>query len=160
MKSSKQQLVRTISVELKLWNLFLHQCDCKILTHGVNFCGGNLFFFKLTLVETIFFTEQILPEYPCSTSDNLKFSPQNSVLISEKFALIRTKHVFKLILNGQWELLFDCNALFLNGDIFFLQKSLLKVLSWSSLSSSSSDDEYLALVVFALSKSKRRHKNW
>ena len=48
--------------------------------------------------------------------------------------------------------------LFLNGEIVFLQKSFLKVLSRRSLSSSSSDDEYLAPVAFALSKSKRRHK--
>ena len=48
--------------------------------------------------------------------------------------------------------------LFLNGEIVFLQKSFLKVLSRRSLSSSSSDDEYLALVALALSKSKQRHK--
>ena len=67
------------------------------------FFGDNLFLFKSTLVETKFFAEQILPEYPCSTSENFKLSPQNSVLISEKLALVETTLVFELILNGQWE---------------------------------------------------------
>ena len=35
----------------------------EILIHGVNFFCDSLFLFKLTLVETKFFTEQILPEY-------------------------------------------------------------------------------------------------
>ena len=47
---------------------------------------------------------------------------------------------------------------FLNGEILILRKSLLKVLSGSSLSSLSTDDQYLAFVAFTLSKSKRRHK--
>ena len=73
--------------KVKLW---LHQCDFEILTHGINFFGDNLFLLKLTLVETKFFTEQILTEYPCSTSENLKLLSQNSALISEKFALVDT----------------------------------------------------------------------
>ena len=56
--------------------------------------------FILTLVETKFFTEKILPEYPCSTSENLKLSPQNSVLILEKFALVETTLVFRI--NTEW----------------------------------------------------------
>ena len=55
-----------------------------LLTHGINIFGDNLFLFKLTLVETTFFAEQILPEYSCSTSENFKLSPQHPVLISEK----------------------------------------------------------------------------
>ena len=82
---------------VKLW---LHQCDFEILTRGINFFGDNLFLFKLTLVKTKFFSKQNLPEYPCSTSKNLKLSPQNSVLISEKFALVETTHVFRI--NSEW----------------------------------------------------------
>ena len=82
---------------VKLW---LHQCNYEILTHGINFFGDNLFLFKLTLVEAKFFTEQILPEYLCSTSENLKSSPQNSVLISEKFALVETTYVFLINTEG------------------------------------------------------------
>ena len=82
---------------LKLW---LHQCDYEILTHGINFFGDNFFSFKLTLMETKRFAEQILPEYPCSTSENLKLSPQNSVLISENFALVETTLVFRI--NTEW----------------------------------------------------------
>ena len=82
---------------VKLW---LHQCDYEILTHGINFFADNLFLFKLTLVEAKFLTEQILPEYPCFTSENLKLSPQNSVLISEKFALVETTYVFRI--NTEW----------------------------------------------------------
>ena len=78
----------------------LHQGDFKILTHDINFFGDNSFLFKLTLVETKFFAEQILPEYPCSTSENLKLSPQNSVLILEKFALVETTLVFRI--NTEW----------------------------------------------------------
>ena len=81
----------------KLW---LHHCDYQILTHGINFFGDNLFLFKLTLVETKFFTEQILLEYPCSTSENLKLSPTNSVLISEKFALMETTYIFRINTEG------------------------------------------------------------
>ena len=64
------------------------------------FFGDNLFLFKLTLEETKFFTEQILPEYPCSTSENLKLSPQNSVSILEKFALVETMHIFRINTEG------------------------------------------------------------
>ena len=49
---------------------------------------------------TKFFTKQILPEYFCSTSENLKLSPQNSVLISEKFALVGKKQVFQINTEG------------------------------------------------------------
>ena len=84
-------------VGVKLW---LHQCDFEIFTHGINFFDDNLFLFKLTLVETKFFTEQILPEYSCSTSENLKLSPQNSVLILEKFALVETTLAFQI--NTEW----------------------------------------------------------
>ena len=76
--------------------LRLYQCDYQILTHGINFFGDNLFLFKLTLVETKSFTEQILPEYLCSTSENLKLSPQISELISENFALVEATHVFRI----------------------------------------------------------------
>ena len=136
--------------------LRLHQCDYKILTHGINFCGDKIFLFKLTLVETKFFTEQIFPEYPCSTSENFKLSPQNSMLISEKFTLMETTG----IIDAEWavEVIIWLYVLFLNGEIFFLRKSFLKVLSWTRMSSSSSDDEYFARVAFASSKSKRRHK--
>ena len=85
--------MKKFSYFLKLW---LHQCDYEILTHGINFFGDNLFLFKLTPVETKFFTKQILPEYPCSTSENLKLSPQNSVSISEKFTKVETTHVFRI----------------------------------------------------------------
>ena len=78
---------------LKLW---LHQCDYEILTHCINFFGDNLFLFNLTLVETIVFTEQILLDYPCSTSENLKLSPQNSVLILEKLTLVERTQNFRL----------------------------------------------------------------
>ena len=82
---------------MKLW---LHQCDFEILTHGIDFFRDNLFLFKLILVETKFFTVQILPEYPCSTSENLKLSLQNLVLILEKFALVETTLVFQI--NTEW----------------------------------------------------------
>ena len=45
-------------------------------------------------MKTKIFTEQILSAYPCSTSENLKLTPQNSVLISEKSALVETTLVF------------------------------------------------------------------
>ena len=64
------------------------------------FFGDDLFLFKLTVVETKIFTEQILPEYPCSTSENLKLSPQNSGLFSEKFALVEITHVFRINTEG------------------------------------------------------------
>ena len=47
-------------------------------------------------METKVFTEQILPEDPCSTSENLKLSPQNSVLILEKLSLVETTQVFRI----------------------------------------------------------------
>ena len=82
------------SLTIKLW---FHQCDYQILTHGINFFGDNLFLFKLTLVETKFFTEQILLDL---FSENLKLSPQNSVLISEKFALVEPTNVFRINTEG------------------------------------------------------------
>ena len=93
----KIQGVNEENASLKLWH---HQCDYEILTHSINFFGDNLFLFKLTLVETKFFSEQISTEYPCSTSENLKLSQQNSVLISEKFALVETTHVFRINTEG------------------------------------------------------------
>ena len=81
------------------------------------------------------------------------------MLISEKFALVETMHVFRINTKGAVGVNVWWHVLFLNGEIFIFRKSFLKLLSWSSLSSSSSDDEYSALVAFALSKSKRRYKN-
>ena len=51
-------------------------------------------------METKFFTEQILPECPCSTGENFKLSPENSMLISEKFTQVKTTHVFRI--NTEW----------------------------------------------------------
>ena len=183
----------------------------EILIHGVNFFCDSLFLFKLTLVETKFFTEKILPKYPCSTSENLKLWPLNWVFISEKFVQVETTHVFPI--NTEWAVgvivwlqcvvpewwdIFPSKILFesvatsatinhsndhkweISAIDGFVSQPIMHFIgwavesvncnqeasfwhrmtrhTWSSLSSLGSDDKYLELVEFALSKSKRWHK--